>query len=816
MILVVFLVVPSIGTTVFTHSKNQSENQSLNSSIITLSNYKFNPLTELPNIPKSLQLEKVPLLSKEYYLVQFVGPIKEQWKEMVKDNEGLICDYIPDFTFIIKMDVLTKERIEKFNFIKWIGPYQPAYKISPPLLYSNGMLNLTIRTFQEEGLEAILSSIIQTGTVFVYSDGSRYIKIRIDSKKIVEIANITGISWIELDSPSNCFNANATWVIQSGIYDSLPIWDKDIHGEGQIITVCDTGISGSGISGISPFEHEMFKHPFQEFEYGTNYTNPNHRKVYQYYVPQDAGGDLRDDLGHGTHVSGTLAGDNTFVGGTNSNGKGIAYGAKIIMQDIGQGPFPSVFPPKDYHNMFFPAYSAGSRIHSNSWGSGNPNWYDTRSEMIDNFTWNNKDFLVLFAAGNYPIYSLNHDKICAQGNAKNILTVGATQNDINFGNMTFFSCRGPAGDGRIKPTVVAPGEYVMSANKSTYSGYVMSRGTSMSTPVVAGAAALTRQYFMEGWYPSGEKNTADAFTPSAALIRAMIINGAVEINGSYAYDHPYYASAEDYSDYEMFYPNNDQGWGLINLGNCLYYSGESRTLAIVDEHAGVRTGERVKYTYEVTGPTEPIEVALVWTDYPSSPSSGKNIVNDLDLIVIDPQGRVYFGNNFAGKNRAQSRIGGVSDRVNVEESVLRLSPVVSGSWTIKVRGWNIPQGGSQPFALVVTGGGTLRKENRMESQIDIVKPKNKWLYLNNEEAFPIISNVIIRPITISTNIKKCIYDIKEVRFYVDGILQYTDNLAPFEYYWNERVIGRHRIKATLCDIAGNIASDEQEVWICNF
>ena len=51
-------------------------------------------------------------------------------------------------------------------------------------------------------------------------------------------------------------------------------------------------------------------------------------------------------------------------------------------------------------------------------------------------------------------------------------------------------------------------------------------GTSMATPVVAGAAILVRQYFVDGYYPSGARRASDGFAPTAALIKATLINGA--------------------------------------------------------------------------------------------------------------------------------------------------------------------------------------------------------------------------------------------------------------------------------------------------
>ena len=48
----------------------------------------------------------------------------------------------------------------------------------------------------------------------------------------------------------------------------------------------------------------------------------------------------------------------------------------------------------------------------------------------------------------------------------------------------------------------------------------------MATPVVAGNAAIARQYFREGWYNTGNKNISLGFDPSAALLKATLINSA--------------------------------------------------------------------------------------------------------------------------------------------------------------------------------------------------------------------------------------------------------------------------------------------------
>lgn len=49
------------------------------------------------------------------------------------------------------------------------------------------------------------------------------------------------------------------------------------------------------------------------------------------------------------------------------------------------------------------------------------------------------------------------------------------------------------------------------------------RGTSMSTPVAAGAVALVRQYFAQGWYPTGAPVAANTYSPSGPLLKAIVM-----------------------------------------------------------------------------------------------------------------------------------------------------------------------------------------------------------------------------------------------------------------------------------------------------
>ena len=97
----------------------------------------------------------------------------------------------------------------------------------------------------------------------------------------------------------------------------------------------------------------------------------------------------------------------------------------------------------------------------------------------------------------------------------------------------------------------------------------------------------------------------------------------------------------------------------------------------------------------------PFKVTLVWSDFASTESAAVNLVNDLDLIVTSPAGSVFRGNVFSG---GWTLTGGSADRRNNVENVY-IQSAGAGTWTVEVRGFNVPNG-PQPFALVVDGAGS--------------------------------------------------------------------------------------------------------------
>ena len=275
------------------------------------------------------------------------------------------------------------------------------------------------------------------------------------------------------------------------------------------------------------------------------------------------------------------------------------------------------------------------------------------------------------------------------------------RDDATAGNaqqMAAFSSRGPTNDGRIKPDVVAPGTWILSGYSDQFQqhydpapnpqngayqydgwGYPLDAkykylgGTSMSAPLVAGAAAVVRDYYLK----------AHGHSASAALVKATLINSAVDLLDE---------NNDGVDDNAFAIPNIHEGWGGVDLAAAIDPARE-----YVDEATPVTTGSATSRTVTVDTSGRPLRITLVWTDAPAVAAAATTLVNDLDLEVTAPDGTIYRGNAFVDGWTIPG--GGAPDRVNNVESVYVANPA-SGEWTITVRGDNVPRG-PQPFALVM-------------------------------------------------------------------------------------------------------------------
>lgn len=513
-------------------------------------------------------------------------------------------------------------------------------------------------------------------------------------------------------------NEISVHTLQSGSqYGGTPIHDRGIHGENQVIAILDTGLDVNLCYFVEPDGSALpINTGTPNGGFQSDHVNPARRKVIAYdflyscdQFPNAAGCDDPtnaldyDNQGHGTHAAAAAAGDR-LPAISHDYADSIAPGAKLVIQDAGFiggdncSQRPGIGCPVNLTPILEQAYKQGARIHSNSWGdrqgvpvpapSPTAN-YSQSAHDVDAFVATHPDMLVVFNTGNGSDLNPPASSLSAPGCAKNTLQVGGTRTQQRADDiLAAFSLIGPTRDGRIKPDVVGPawvtaGDAKVITNNEC--GVTMQGGTSWSSPTIAGAAALVRQYYTDGYYPTGVPTPSQQFTPSAALLKATIIAAAHRIadkqtSGTDAVALPT--------------PSFEQGFGFPVLDDVLYFPGDRAKLRVVDVPlaSGLAPGDSSTVRLNVHAST-PFKAVLVWTD-PAGVVRGNNdptpeLVNDLDLTVTTPSGALLNGN-------------GHPDHLNNVEAVSIDAPQ-DGTYAITVNASRIAQGPRQSYALVITG-----------------------------------------------------------------------------------------------------------------
>jgi hypothetical protein len=205
----------------------------------------------------------------------------------------------------------------------------------------------------------------------------------------------------------------------------------------------------------------------------------------------------------------------------------------------------------------------------------------------------------------------------------------------------------------------------------------------MASPGMAGYAALVQQFFKEGYYPSGVMNPADAFSPSGALVKAMLVHSGKDLK---------YVTHNDGTKTSTYgYPSNVQGYGKVFISDIL----SCRNILVIGDtnktsprHASLSSTD-VTHRYSIVAPLDPssIRVTLTYTDLVGSAGSIRPLVNDLELRV-KLNAEIYI-----------PYYDGYSDINNVEMIDID-NPCPGCIYSIEVRAVNISA--TQPYALVAT------------------------------------------------------------------------------------------------------------------
>ena len=684
-----------------------------------------------------------------YYLVKLAGLSRTGAQVDALRAAGAVPgEYLNVNTYIAKISAGSVAAVRSLPFVTYVGDYEPAYKLSPRLGLEDIPVDLAIDPATGHELPWVLALTLHKGASLedavagfdrlgilpearsiVTNDDMTVVYVKSIPEAIPLIAKIPGVKWIEektyarllasATSPATLpvmLQNNAIFTTSTAI--GWKLWNAGIDGTAstQIITMMDSGLS-------TEMEH------FSQDTASVGTINASHRKVVGY---DNYGGDTcvlnytTTDGGHGTwtsqHAAGSISNMSTNPDTTHTPTQnydlGIARGAKIYFQDVGDSSGSLNVPP-DTGPAIAAAIAKGSFVQNYSWGAPTPA-YDTQATNLDIALFNNPGFVVTVAAGNGG--TAGNGTIQSPSTSKNCIAVGGVDAavpgklfaDCNWdgtptcgGANDLGSARGPVAGGRIKPdilTYVAFSAAVGGEKEAGERPHAMCQtdaaqpvywdfgntqtlgGTSFAAPEAAGLAALVRDYFQQGFYPTGTATPANAITPTGALVKAVILASGEDL-GTTASPSTSIPIAKRYS--------NDVGYGRANLPGVLHLGGGA-PLLWVQNGDSLGDGATKSFFYNIQSSSIPLKVMMVYYD-----AAGNALQADADLKVTIG-GNVYWGNNYSGGWSTSST--STRDHTNPTEGVfLDASHGLPSSGTVQVDviGFNDP--GGMTYSLVVSG-----------------------------------------------------------------------------------------------------------------
>ncbi len=608
-------------------------------------------------------------------VVQLDGPPRPQWLAALRSHGVIPVSYLPHDAYIVWVEDGAPAPGKPVRWRQWLAP---ADRISRELAGREGDVDVTVQVMRSEEHDLAVDRILPGTRLLagsrVSGGGSAPVtnlRIRVDAARLPEIAALAPVIWVEPFDPPSLHDERSAQIASGHVGPARPLGPGyaaflAVNGladlSAHVVDVTDTGIDTgrpeslhAGLRGRLAYVHNA--------------------------TPEE---DPQDCAGHGTLMTGIIAGAGADGGGPSLRdadgyelGLGMAPSARVGSSRIFtcDGSFSL---NTTFQDLLTKAWAEGARIGNNSWG-GLGTQYNSVSAEFDALVRDvNRDpvdgdqgYLPVFSVGNFgPIIGT----VGWPATAKNVLSVGATENYRPQGtdgcgassleadstdHVLSFSSRGPSGDGRIKPDIVAPGSHIFGLASSALDynhigvcdpyqplgqrQLTWATGTSEAAAHATGGAVIAAEI--------ARRETGTE--PSPALIKAMLINHAHDMMGTLAW--PSNTGQR---------PNGDQGWGRMDIGSLV----QERARVIDDQSVVLKEtgGSRVLEPLVVEDAARPVIITLVWTDAPGTPG-GWAWVNDLDLVVR-AGGVTYLGNHLV---RGVSVAGGSADeRNNVEVVIL--------------------------------------------------------------------------------------------------------------------------------------------------
>lgn len=600
---------------------------------------------------KGLSLQKSAAVVDRHILIQFEQPV-DQFMQSSLERDGIkLLQYVPNLAYTAKVTKSFDQDILNRYGIRWYDEIQTFHKISP-LLADVGKLTWAHRDNNRFQFVVALHKDVDAQTQanrFVRSFGAEIISIDpivnsvemiVSDQAFYRLADLDQVLWVQPCLP------HATPAL-NGVRAATGV--DDVHA-------APYNLNGAGVSAAM-----------------WDYASPDLSHPDLGNVTIVVGGDSGAVSNHTTIIAGVIGGTGT----ANPLYTGIAPATDIYTYVAWLNTGAAQTQHGDAYTLF------GARISNNALEYINLNLpvnetdcdaglgaYTIESASVDEIARGSAGypFLISWAAGNQRApYGFTcgtigyaYNTITQFGTSKNVTTVGATFNYT--GGIAEFTGWGPTDDGRIKPDVVAPGGAVYAP--SLGGGYTKGSGTSIAAAVVSGIYALMLEQ-SDLLYP-GE-------TFLASTYRGILVNTA--------------------DDRESVGPNYESGWGDVNALEAV------RTLMDRDSswiEESISTSEVDEYDLTITTGAD-LEVSLVWDDPGPAVITSQALVNDLELVLVDPDNNEYDAWVLLPSNPAVHANRGKDHVNNIE--VVSVADPVPGLWKARVTGTNVPDG-PQEYSLI--------------------------------------------------------------------------------------------------------------------
>jgi hypothetical protein len=607
----------------------------------------FDPLVEQPFVESALAAGA----DTHLFMVQFVTQPLGAFKETITTLGGTIYQYIAQFAYLVEMNEDVKIQVETLPYVRWIGPYHPAYKLEEFILdnYENAeetyplqRYNIQVHTVKQK--EILANHINEIGGI-VNTDNF--------GKKLISATTVARFDEVN-------------FIDRWSEYEADMDIGREIGGANYIESVA--GYTGIDVRGES-------------FDNGFNLNHVDFQNN-----PLIVHGPSTGSRSHGTACIGICFGDGTG----NTNARGLLPDGQGIVADYnviglaGQSRYDhSGELVEDPYYAVFQTASVGS----------NPTTqYTTISADSDQAIF---DFDLVHCQSQ----SNTGDQMSRpQAWAKNMISGGALYHydtlDKSDDKWNNGASTGPASDGRIKPTFAFFYDDILTVGWPGNNDYTSTfGGTSGATPMIAGHVGLFFQMWDDGIFGNEVDPEGSVFENKAhfTTAKAMLINTAEQ----------YYFTGPGHDKARMH-----QGWGMSNVQN-LYDLREN--IYVIDESDILEPFEVGQYRVFVESGTPTLKVTMTYADTPGNPAvQEQHRINDLTLKVISPSDTVYWGNNgLLGSVWSES--GGNPDTKNTVECVFIENPE-PGSWTVEVSADEIIEDShvetpelDADYALVITG-----------------------------------------------------------------------------------------------------------------